>query len=80
MRGATLFSLTTRSYVIVIRGDITEEGTEAIVNAANGALSHGAGVRTFKSFTSFMECVLHLHISHKCKAVSNNLSTMRTIS
>src|SRR4030042_591105 len=40
--------LLTRSFgrgdVSVVVGDLTEEGTDAIVNAANSALAHGGGV------------------------------------
>ena len=40
--------LLTRSFgrgeISVVLGDLTEEGTDAIVNAANSGLAHGGGV------------------------------------
>jgi O-acetyl-ADP-ribose deacetylase (regulator of RNase III) len=33
-----------RGEISVVLGDLTEEGTDAIVNAANSALAHGGGV------------------------------------
>jgi O-acetyl-ADP-ribose deacetylase (regulator of RNase III) len=33
-----------RGEVVVVRGDLTEENTDAIVNAANSNLAHGGGV------------------------------------
>ena len=44
LEGKSRFLMNGVLFVEVVKGDITDETTDAIVNAANGHLSHGAGV------------------------------------